>query len=486
MRVRPFLERAQVEHPGLLGNEEALRARVEEHAPGPRSKEILLQTLEHESTGHLAFASFLCPPVIDHGVGATLWDVDGNEYVDCQAGFAVCALGHGNEEVTSAIHEQLKSVAQYAEQPFAVRARISERMAAYFPGNGQAKVFHSVTGGEAVEIAIKLARWYTGKTQILTQYGDYHGRTAGAMGLSNKAFMTAYQWPMPAADSAVFRFPFAYCYRCPYGKTYPECELHCVDVLEQQFDNKELPFRNPGNGVSNVAGMIIEPFQSSGGYIIPPDGYHEKLKALADAYEFLFIVDEVQTGMGRTGKMWAIEHSGVQPDALTTGKAIANGLPVSMVVGDAELMDSYGPGGHSTTFAGYAAGAAGANAVLDIFERDDILGSVQKRGEYFLSALRKLEELHPSIGQVQGKGLYLAVELVRDRKTKEPASAETAWAHHQLLRKGVICMVSGYHGNRLMFGPPLVISEAEIDRATSVLDDVIGMLEQGFSIGEAR
>ena len=343
-----------------------------------------------------------------------------------------------------------------------------------------------MTGGEAVEIATKLARWYTGKTVILTQNADYHGRTAGAMGLSSKAFMTAYQWPVPAADAAVHRFPFAYCYRCPYDKAYPDCNLYCVDVLERQFESKESALRNPANGITNVAAMIIEPFQSSGGYVIPPPGYLESLAALGHAYEFLFVVDEVQTGMGRTGKMWAIEHAGVRPDLMAAGKAMANGLPISMVIGEPEIMDSFGPGGHTTTFAGYAAGAAGANAVLDIFERDDILRGVEAQGTYFLHGLQELETHHPSIGQVQGRGLYLAIELVRDRDSKEPATRETASAHQALLGEGVICMASGYHANRLMFATPLVITEAEIDTALAALDTVLGDMEKKFGIEEMR
>jgi 4-aminobutyrate aminotransferase-like enzyme len=481
-RARPFEERVLDERRALRGDADALRQRIEQHARGPRSKEILLATLDSEAAGHLPWASFLCPPVIERGEGAVLWDVDGNEYVDCQAGFAVCAVGHGNLEVAAAIERQLRSVSQYAELPLQVRANLSRRMAATFPGGGPAKVFHGVTGGEAIEIAMKLARWYTGKPIILTQYGDYHGRTAGAMGMTSKAFMVAYQWPVPAHDTSIHRFPFAYCYRCPYDKTFPECDVHCVTVLERQFENKEAPFRNPRSGITNVAAILIEPFQSSAGYIIPPPEYLQRLAALADTYEVLFAVDEVQSGMGRTGKMWAIEHAGVKPDLLVTGKAIANGLPVSMVIGDPAVLDSVGPGGHSTTFAGYAAAAAGGNAVLDIFERDNLLARVDERGAYFLDGLRTLQAEHPIIGDVQGKGLFLGVELVTDRETKLPAADATAWAHQELVNQGVVCMSSGYYGNRLMLAPPLVIGQPEIDRALSAFDRVLGAAERRFDI----
>jgi 4-aminobutyrate aminotransferase-like enzyme len=466
----------------MRGDVAALRARVEQHARGPRSREILLATIESEAAGHLAWASFLCPPVMERGEGAILWDVDGNEYVDCQAGLAVCAVGHGNPQVADAIDRQLRLLSQYGELPLKLRASLSTRMAATFPGGGPAKVFYGVTGGEAVELAMKLARWYTGKPLVLTQYGDYHGRTSGAMGMSSKAFMVAYQWPVPAMDTAVHRFPFAYCYRCPYDKTYPECDVYCVTVLERQFESKEAPFRNPKNGISNVAAFIVEPFQSSAGYIIPPPGYHQRLAAIAQAYDILFAVDEVQTGLGRTGRMWAIEHSGVEPDLVIGSKGISNGLPISMVIGRPEVIDSLGPGGNSTTFSGYAAAAAGGNAVLDIFEQDNLIEKVRERGAYFLEGLRGLQAEHPSIGDVQGKGLFLAIELVTDRSTKKPATDATAWAHHNLLSEGLVCMTSGYYGNRLMFAPPLVITPAEIDRALVALDRVLGQLETKFEI----
>ena len=481
MGARSFEERFAEERARMRGpSAQVIRQRIEQYARGPRSKQVLLATLEQESIGHLDFALFLCPPVIDHGRGAILWDVDGNEYIDCHAGFAVAALGHGNTEVADAIRSQLELVNQFAELPMAVRAKLARRMAATYPGGSPAKVFYGVTGGEAVEIAMKLARWYTGKALILTQYGDYHGRTVGAMGLTSKAFMHAYQWPIPAGDQAIARFPFAYCYRCPYDKTYPECGIYCVTALERQFESKEAPFRNPRGNVTNVAAILVEPFQASAGYIIPPVEYLQRLSALAEAYEVLFISDEVQSGMGRTGRMWAIEHAGVAPDLLTTGKSISNGLPISMVIGRPEIMDSWGPGAHSTTFAGYPAAAAGGNSVLDIFERERVVEGAADSGEYFLNGLHQLAEEHPSIGDVQGRGLFLAIELVRDLDSKEAASDETLWAAQECVNQGLICIASGYYYNRLCFAPPLVITRAEIDRALGVLDRVLGDMERRF------
>jgi 4-aminobutyrate aminotransferase-like enzyme len=300
------------------------------------------------------------------------------------------------------------------------------------------------------------------------------------MALTSKAFMLAYNWPVPVADQAVIRLPFAYCYRCPYDKTYPDCNLYCASQVKQLFENKEAPLRNPKANITNVAAFLIEPFQASAGYIIPPFEYLTRLAEIAAAYEVLFISDEVQAGMGRTGRMWAIEHAGVEPDLMTMAKSLSNGLPLSMVTGRAEIMDSMGPGGHSTTYAGYPAAAAGANKVLDIYERDHIVERAAEQGARFLEGLR---DEHPSVGDVQGVGLFLAIELVRDRRTKEPADTETAWVHQECVNQGLICIASGYFSNRLCLAPPLVITEREIERAIRVLDHVLGQMEAKFAIG---
>jgi len=344
------------------------------------------------------------------------------------------------------------------------------------------QLFWGVTGGEAVEIAIKLGRWYTGKPIIITHWGDYHGRTAGAMALTGKAYQMAYNYPVPPADTAVVRIPFAYCYRCRYGHAYPACDLFCADQFEKMFESRETWLNNPKIGVTNVAAMIIEPFQSSSGYIIPPMEYLQRLNEICERYDFLLVSDEIQSGMGRTGKMWAIEHAGVVPDLLCTAKSISNGLPIAATIGRKEILDSWGPGGHASTFIGYAPGCAGGVKVFEIFQRDKIVEGAAEKGAYFLDGLTALQEKHPAIGHVDGLGLYLAIELVMDRESKEPAAEAAGWACFELLKRGVVSMHSGYYGNRLMFAPPLVIEKPEIDRALGVLDRVLGKMEREFGM----
>ena len=478
----PLEGRILEERARMRGSTEILRKRVEENAKGPRTREILNKTLRYESNGHLDFALFTCPPVIDYGRGAQLWDVDGNEYIDLHAGFTVNVLGHANMEVNEAIKAQMDKLNHFAELPMESRAELARLLTERHPGDFESKIYWAVTGGEAVEIALKLSRWYTGKPIIITHWGDYHGRTAGAMALTSKAFMMAYSYPIPPADTAVVRIPFPYCYRCPFGQSYPGCNLFCADQLENMFESKETWFNNPGASITNVAALLIEPFQSSAGYIIPPLEYLSRLKAICDKYDFLLVIDEVQSGMGRTGKMWAIEHAGVAPDMITMAKSLSNGIPLSAVTGRKEILDSWGPGAHSSTFTAYPPACAGGIKVLEIFARDRIIEGAAEKGKHFLDGLEVLSQRHPSIGHMNGLGLYLSVELVLDRQSKAPASQATAWAHQELAKEGVLCIYSGYYSNRLCFAPPLVIEKDEIDRALGILDRVLSKTEEKFGI----
>lgn len=475
--VTPFEKRILDERQRMRGSLDAITKRVEALAPGEISKEILQKTLRYESMGHLDFSLFPVPPVIDHGDGAILFDVDGKAYIDLHAGFTVNVLGYAQREVNEAIKAQLDKVIQFAELPMEPRAELARLLVEHTGGDFDKKVMWAVTGGEAVEIAMKLARWYTGKPLIITHWGDYHGRTAGAMGLTSKAFMMAYSYPIPPMDTGVVRIPFPYCYRCPFGKDYPACELFCANQLEKMFESKETWLNNPKAKVVNVAAILIEPFQSSAGYLLAPMPYLKRMKEIAEKYDFVFISDEVQNGMGRTGKLWAIENAGVNPDLITAAKSLSNGLPLSVVIGRAEIMDSWGPGAHSSTFTAYPAACAGGIKLFEIFERNGILENAAQKGAYFLEGLLDLQKRHPSVGHVNGLGLYLSIELVKDRKTKEPAGEASAWALQRLLEEGVICIYSGYFYNRLCFAPPLVIQREEIERALLILDRVLGEME---------
>jgi len=294
--------------------------------------------------------------------------------------------------------------------------------------------------------------------------------------------MWAYYNPVPPLDTAVSYFPYPYCYRCPYDKNYPSCDFFCIKALENLLNSTKTPFMSVNRGISNIAAIIIEPMQASAGYIIPPKDYLVKLQEMCKKYGILLIADEVQSGMGRAGKMWACEHSGVSPDMIIFGKSIAGGLPVSGVVGRKDIMDSWGPAAHLGTFAGTALACAAANKVLEIMERDNIPQKAKEMGDYFVKGLKSLAKKHSIIGDVKGEGLFIGIEFVRDRKTKEPAAEETAFMEQQCLRKGLICSHSGYFGNRFCLIPPLVISKNQVDRVINIFDEVFTETEKKFSL----
>ncbi|MFQ5874844.1 MAG: aspartate aminotransferase family protein, partial [Dehalococcoidia bacterium] len=268
-----------------------------------------------------------------------------------------------------------------------------------------------------------------------------------------------------------------------FEKTYPACDIYCARYLERLLENKEASFRNPSNDASHIAALLIEPMQSSAGYIIPPDGYLQQLRAICDRYGILFMVDEIQAGMGRTGKMWAVEQYGVEPDMIVIAKGIGGGLPLSAAIGRAELFESWGPGAHVSTFAGNHLACQVANTVLDVFEEENILEQARINGDYFLEGLRDLENSCRLVGDVDGKGLYLGIELVNDRKTKEPADKAAAFVHRECLQEGVLLQRSGYYSNRLTLIPPLVISREQIDKVLEVFRRLFARAEKDYCAG---
>ncbi|MBC7334628.1 MAG: aminotransferase class III-fold pyridoxal phosphate-dependent enzyme, partial [Actinobacteria bacterium] len=277
-------------------------------------------------------------------------------------------------------------------------------------------------------------------------------------------------------------FPYAYCYRCPHGREYPSCDIFCVDFIEKNIlSGKETPLGDQKSKISNVAALIIEPMQCSGGYIIPPDEFLQGLKKLSDKYNFLLIVDEIQAGLGRTGKLWGVEHSGVEPDILVIGKGISGGLPFGAIVARKEILSNWAPCAHVSTFAGYALGSANALKVLEIIEKEKLIERSNKIGTYFYNKLLELKEDYSIIGDVTGgKGLFLAVELVKDRKTKEPAISETEFIREKCYDEGLLFQTGGYLYNRLLFIPALTITKDSIDRAISILKDVLEITIKRF------
>lgn len=456
----------------LINFDLALKDRVKNKNFGPKTKELLMRYVESESSGVVSFATFDVPPVIVKAKNDLAYDADGKEYVDCLSGFAASTIGQCHPEIIKTINEQSKNLIHNFDLPTVPRIRLAEKLSKITPGKFEKKVWFSVTGSDATENAVRVARWYSGCQYILSAYGAYHGVTTGTMAMTSKGGMGRYFYPIMNNNGFAY-FPYAYCYRCAFGKEYPSCDMFCVDYIEKNMlKGKESHLVEEKGGVSNIAAMIIEPMQCSAGYIIPPDEFLKGLKRLSDNYGFLLIVDEIQAGVGRTGKLWASEHSGVEPDIIVVGKGIAGGLPLSAIVARKEILNNWAPTAHVSTFAGYSLGCAASLKVFEIIEKENLVKRSEEIGKYFYEGLLELQKKFPIIGDVTGgKGVFLALELVNDRKTKEPAVEKTKYIAVKCLEDGLLLQLAGYFYNRLTFIPPLTITKSSIDRALSILEN---------------
>jgi 4-aminobutyrate aminotransferase len=479
---RAFELRMTGQRDRLRVSPEQLLQRVERSPYGPRSKEILRQNVTSESTGQVGFALFDCPPAIVRGSGALVWDADGKEYVDMLAGFSVSNVGHCHPAVVAAVSDQASKLLHYFDLPNEPREQLAGRLAALAPGDQAKRVVFGVTGADAVELAIRLARWYTGAPIILSAYGGYHGTTGGTMATTAKGGMWAYYYPVLPGDTGHAKIPFSYPYRCPVGASPENCAEACVGYTRRLLLGKESPFAEFRGHISNVAAVLLEPCQASAGYIIPGDGYLRGIRDLCDEFGFLLIDDEIQAGMGRTGAMWACEHDGVVPDMITVSKGLASGLPISALIASDEIAASWGPGAHVATFAATPLASAAANATLDLYESEQLVRRAADIGGYFRQRLEELQERHPILGWVDARGLFIGLEFVRSRRTKEPAADEAAWMLDFCVREGLLFEKGGYYYNRFQLIPSLVIEKDAVDRAVDILDRAMTMAEQRSGI----
>jgi 4-aminobutyrate aminotransferase-like enzyme len=479
---RAFERRLVEQRARLQVSPQQLLDRVERSGYGPKSKEILRENVRRESTGQVGFALFDCPPAIVRGDGALVWDADGAEYVDMLAGFSVSNTGHCHPRVVAAISEQAGRLMHYFDLPGEQRERLAARLTELAPGDHRKRVVFGVTGSDAVELAIRLARWYTGAPIILSAYGGYHGTTGATLATTAKGGMWAYHYPVLPHDSGHAKIPFSYPYRCPVGASPENCAEACLEYVRRMLLGKESPFTEHRAHVSNVAAVLLEPMQASAGYIIPGPGYLRGMRELCDEFGFLLIDDEIQAGMGRTGRMWACDHEDVVPDMLIASKGLASGLPISAVIAADEVAASWGPGAHVATFAATALASAAANATLDVYESEQLVQRAAELGEYFLHQLQALQERHPILGWIDARGLFIGLEFVRDRTTKEPAAQEAAWMLDFCVREGLLFEKGGYLYNRFQLIPSFVIEKELIDRAVDILDRAMSEAEERSGI----
>jgi 4-aminobutyrate aminotransferase len=408
------------------------------------------------------------PFFMERGEGAYVWDVDGNAFLDFTSGIAVTSTGHCHPEVVKAIEEQAHRFLHMSGSDFYYEKEIllARRLASVAPGTKPKKVFFCNSGAEAIESAIKLARYATGRQHFIAFLGSFHGRTMGALSLT--ASKDTQRRRFAPLMPGVTHVPFGDCAHCAYNLVYGKCGIACVDFIETMLFKRTLP-------PEEVAAIFIEPIQGEGGYIVPPPEYLPKLKALAEKYGILLVSDEVQAGMGRTGKMFAIEHWNVVPDIITVAKALASGLPLGAMVASADLM-TWKPGSHGSTFGGNPVCCAAALATLDLLE-GGLVDNAAKMGAYLMKRLKAIQERSRVIAGISGKGLMIGLEIVEDKRSGKPAPALRNAIVDASFHLGLLLLPCGPSSMR--FVPPLVIGKKEADTALAIFAEALAKTEKG-------
>ena len=402
--------------------------------------------------------------------GATMVDVEGKKFIDFAGGIGVNNVGHCHPKVVQAIKDQADSfihtcfhVAMYESY-----VELAEKLNDLAPGDSQKMTMFANSGAEAVENAVKIARYATKRSGIVCFDNAFHGRTQLAMSLTSK--VKPYKFNFGPSVPEIYRMPYAYCYRCPFNLKYPSCNTACADYLEDFFIGNVAP--------ENTASLISEPIQGEGGFVTPPPEYFPKLKKICSKYGIALIIDEVQSGAGRTGKFFAIEHWGIEPDIITIAKSFAGGMPLSAVTGKSKLMEAPHVGGLGGTYSGNPVSCKAALAVLDILIEDKLIETAQKLGETLLKRFQSLQKTHEIIGEVRGKGPMLGIELVKDRETKEPATEEAKKLVQLCYEKGLIILSCGNYGNVIRTLMPLVITNEELETGLSILEESLHELQK--------
>ena len=426
--------------------------------PGPKAKAII-----DLDTKFLATSTKASPIAIERGEGSLIWDVDGNTYLDFASGVAVLNLGHSHPAVVKAIKQQAQDFTHFAgtDYYYDVQSRLAERICSISNVPGERRVFLSNSGTESNEAALKLARWSTQRKLFISFIGGFHGRTLGSLSLTaSKAVQQERYFPsMPG----VTHLPFAYCYRCPYHLDYPSCDIWCAKILEELHFEDYLPSEE-------VAAMFMEPVQGEGGYIVPPEEFVQIMHSTCKRHGILFVDDEVQAGMARTGRMWALEHHGVVPDIMCSAKALGSGVPIGATVFRKEL-DWGKKGSHSNTYGGNAIACAAALATIETIEKEGLAEQAVRKGEHMRKRLEEMKAGHEIIGDVRGLGLMRAAEFVKDRRTKEPAVKERDAIEELCVKRGLVAIGCGKSGMRII--PPLNISMELLDIGLDVLEGAI-------------
>jgi 4-aminobutyrate aminotransferase len=409
------------------------------------------------------------PLVARRGRGIRIEDVDGNEFLDFAAGIASVSTGHCHPEVVAAIQKQAAELIHISGTDFYNEplTDLADRLSAVAPMPGPHKFFYGNSGAEAIECALKLARYHTGRQQVISFFGAFHGRTMGALSLTGSKPQQKRRFSPLVPGVTHIRFPYTY-RGCSGGAQEEEAfSMGCARYIEEKLFKTIL-------APEEVAAVFIEPIQGEGGYVVAPDNFLRELRAICTRHGILLVVDEVQCGMGRTGKWWAIEHSGVEPDMVCLAKGIASGMPLGICMTRAEIMD-WVPGSHASTFGGNPVSIAAAMATMDIIERE-AMANAAIVGEFMLERLRGWTRSHSMVGEVRGRGLMIGIELVKDKITREPATALRNRVETLAFERGL--MVLGCGETSLRMSPPLIVTEQEATVAMDILEEALTLVEK--------
>jgi 4-aminobutyrate aminotransferase len=445
--------------------------RISGPLPGPKARAIV------EADDRWISPSYTrsYPLVAKRGRGTRIEDVDGNEFLDFAAGIAVTSTGHCHPEVVKAIQQQAGELIHMSGTDFYYEGmvRLAERLSAVAPMPGPHRFYYGNSGAEAVECALKLARYHTGRQNIIAFLGAFHGRTMGALSLTASKPQQKRRFAPLVPGVTHVRYPYAY-RGCSEGEE-EEFALGCARYIEERLFKTMLP-------PEEVAAIFVEPIQGEGGYVVAPTIFMQELRRICDRHGILLVADEVQSGAGRTGKWWAIQHTGVEPDIVCMAKGIASGMPLGVCMTRAEIMD-WKPGSHASTFGGNPVAIAAALATMDVLEREGIANAA-KVGEGTLKQLRGWVKTHPIVGDIRGRGLMIGIEIVKDQKTREAAPQMRDRIVDLAFERGLLILGCGETSLRL--APPLVVKQGEVDAALDILEECIEVVQKERNVTETN
>lgn len=434
-------------------------AKVSGKLPGAKAQAVVNRTAKFVSPSISRFY----PLVVDSAHGALVKDVDGNQFLDFATGIAVLSTGSTHPKVVQAIQRQSQKFIHFSYTDFYYDnlVELSEKLVSLVPGDFRKMVYFGNSGAEAVEAAMKLSRNYTKRPIFLAHTGAFHGRTMGALSLTASKPLQR-KGSLPLVPDTV-HFPFPYCYRCPWKQTFPECDYYCVDYFKEQYLEKFVP-------IDDVAAYFFEAIQGEGGYVPAPPDYFKKMEFMRKD-GVLFVADEVQTGMARTGKWFGIEHFGVVPDLVTIAKGIASGMPLSAMVAKAEIMESWRPGQHASTFGANPVAVEAALATLEVIKSERLMENANRLGGKAKKRFLEMKERYEIVGDVRGMGFFIGIEIVKDKRTKVRGEQEARAVMDYCFRHGLLVIMAGR--NVLRFIPPLNISEDEMNEGLDIMEEGI-------------